>query len=137
MTERLQDLGYKLFLAQRDGFEKTNFAKLVNRLEGFLSGEEQISHAVSWIIYLLDLYNCYLSDVCVACLDEPLDPGMIVEVMFAKMMNKPVIGYRTEMRTPYGTSAECHTGMHFFLFYPCDKFISLPNDFMRTRAEGH
>ena len=69
--------------------------------------------------------------------DEPIDPGNLVEVMFAKMLNKPVIGYRTEMRTPYGTQADNHVGMHFFCYFPCDKFISIPNDFMRDKKEGH
>ena len=114
------------------------FQLLFKRLKAHLATEEQISHATSWIIYLLDLGRfLWGSDVCLANLDEDLDPGVIVEIMMAKQMGKPVIGYRTEMRTPYGTQAECHTGMHFFCFFPCDKFISLPNDFMRTREEGH
>ena len=72
-------------------------------LHTHLKTEHDISRATSWIIYLLDLGRfLYGSDVCIANLDEDLDPGVIVEIMFAKMMGKPVIGYRTEMRTPYG-----------------------------------
>jgi hypothetical protein len=85
----------------------------------------------------LDLgHFLYGSDVCIANLDEDLDPGVIVEIMFAKMMGKPVIGYRTEMRTPYGKQTECHTGMHFFLYFPCDKFINLPNDYIGNIQDG-
>jgi nucleoside 2-deoxyribosyltransferase len=47
-------------------------------------------------------YFLYNSDICLANLDEPLDPGVIVEMIFAKMMGKHIIGYRTEMRTTFG-----------------------------------
>jgi len=87
---------------------------------------------------LLDLgHFLYGSDVCIANLDEDLDPGVIVEIMFAKMMGKPVIGYRTEMRTPYGKQSESTTGMHFFCYFPCDKFISLPNEFLGSIHDGN
>jgi hypothetical protein len=64
---------------------------------------EETNIAIPRIIYLLDLgHFLYRSDVMIASLDEPLDPGVIVEMMYAKMFNKMLIGYRTEMRTPYG-----------------------------------
>ena len=103
-----------------------------------MKNEEEISRATSWIIYILDLGNfLYNSDICLANMDEDLDPGVIVEIMFAKMMGKPVIAYRTESRTPFGKQIECHSGMHFFCYFPCDKFISMPNDYLGTVAQGY
>ena len=92
---------------------------------------------VGWIIYLVDL-GCFLNtaDVVICNLDEPLDPGMIVEMMFAKMTNKPVIGYRTEMRTPFGRMEDFNNGCHFFCYFPCDAYIFLSNGSMNNSNEG-
>lgn len=99
--------------------------------------EEEISLATSWIIYILDLgHFLFGSDICLANMDEVLDPGVIVEIMFAKMMGKPVIAYRTESRTPFGKSMECHSGMHFFCYFPCDKMINMPNEFLGSVQDG-
>ena len=46
--------------------------------------------------------------------------------MFAHQMKKPVIGYRTESRSPYGTLSDFSNGMHFFLLFPCDSFLIVP-----------
>ena len=90
--------------------------------------DEEVARAITWIIYLLDLgIFLYKSDVCVANLDEPLDPGVIVEMMFSKMFGIPIIGYRTEMKTPLGSLSDPHGGLHFFCYYPCDVFIRIPN----------
>ena len=59
-------------------------------------------------------------------MDEPLDPGVLVECMIAKEMGKPIIQYRTDSRNPYGQTGEFHKGMHFFPLFPCDHFIFLP-----------
>ena len=68
----------------------------------------------------------YESDVIIANMDEPLDPGVLVECMIAKEMGKPIIQYRTDSRGPFGEIAEFHKGMHFFPLLPCDHFIFLP-----------
>ena len=94
--------------------------------EKYFPNEYETSEAKAWIIYLLDLGRfLWTADVCVANLDEPTDPGVLVEVMFAHMMGKPVLGYRTEARSPYGTLSDFTTGMHFFKFFPLDAFLSL------------
>lgn len=76
------------------------------------------------------------SDVCLACLDEDLDPGVLVEIMFARMMGIPVIGYRTERRAPFGVTSDIHGGMHFFPYFNCDKFITFPEDRLRSIESG-
>lgn len=113
-------------------------SKITNILENSgLIPKDELSHAINWIIYLVDLgYFLATSDIVVCNVDEPLDPGMIVEMMFAKMVNKPVIGYRTEMRTPYGKDNDFNTGMHFFCHFPCDSFIYLPNDKVNSKEDG-
>ena len=100
-------------LPQRDGFE---MSKITHILENsLLVPSNEVSHAVNWIIYLVDLgFFLSTSDIVVSNVDEPLDPGMIVEMMFAKMTGTPVVGYRTEMRTPFGRSDDFNVGMHFF-----------------------
>ena len=54
------------------------------------------------------------------------DPGVLVEVMFAHQMGKPVLGYRTEARSPYGNLGDFTNGMHFFKFFPLDAYLQLP-----------
>mmetsp|Transcript_44802 Transcript_44802/g.43396 ORF Transcript_44802/g.43396 Transcript_44802/m.43396 type:complete len:135 (+) Transcript_44802:165-569(+) len=99
--------------------------------------EEEFNAAVYWIIYLLDLGRyLYTSDVCLCNLDEPNDPGVIVEMMFAMQMGKHIIGYRTDMRTPFGHKDDKQGGLHFFCFYPCHDFILFPNEPMRSREDA-
>ena len=38
-------------------------------------------------------------------------------------MGKPVLGYRTDSRSPYGSGDDFHNGMHFFKFFPCDAYL--------------
>lgn len=99
---------------QRDGFE---FGNLMRAFYNKLPSEE-ISPAVQKIIYLLDM-GIFIpkSDIVLAILDEPLDEGMVVEISYAKMIRKLVIGIRTDVRSPYGSILEPLTGMHFFLAY--------------------
>ena len=33
--------------------------------------------------------------------DEPIDEGVVTEQMYARMTDKPVIGWRTDVRAPY------------------------------------
>lgn len=76
--------------------------------------EEDKSKAVAWIIYLADLAKLAKGTVCLANLDEPLDPGVLIEIMYAKQLNIPTIGYRCDSRTPFGASQSWNFGMHFF-----------------------
>jgi len=111
---------YRARLPQRDGFE---FGNLTASLASKLSPNE-VDLAVKNIIYLLDL-GIFLpqSDVVVANLDEPLDPGVDIELNYARAMNKFVLGIRTDVRSPYGSSTDHVGGMHFFPAFQCDVLI--------------
>jgi nucleoside 2-deoxyribosyltransferase len=111
---------YDVFLPQRDGFE---FGRLANSLKGKVNPGE-ISSIVQNVIYFYDMgVQLPKGDVVVANLDEPIDDGVIVEVCYAKLMSKPVIGFRTDVRSPYGSVSDPLKGMHFFPAYQCDFFI--------------
>jgi len=56
-------------------------------------------------------------------LDEPLDEGLIVELSYAKMRDKFIIGLRTDVRNLYNFSEDNLKGIHFPV-YQCDEFIS-------------
>lgn len=107
VTDRLEAMGYEVHLPQRDGFE---FSDFLNRLlEESFPTEHERKRALSWIIYLIDVGEFLnSSDICIANLDETLDPGVLIEMMFAKHMQKPVIGYRTDMRTPFGSVGDIY-----------------------------
>ncbi|NOQ37785.1 hypothetical protein GQ472_02745 [archaeon] len=112
---------YNIIMPQRDGFE---FGNLAESLQGKLP-EEEIGSAVQDIIYHLDM-GVFVnnSDIILANLDEPLDEGVVVEMSYAKLMGKKVIGFRTDVRAPYGNIEDPLKGMHFFPAYQCDYFIS-------------
>lgn len=121
LVEGLEKLDYKTNFPQRDGFE---FDDLTKPLSDKLP-PEKIGSAVENIIYLIDMGILLpQSDVVLANLDEPLDEGVVVEVSYAKLMDKLVIGLRTDVRSPYGSSSDALKGMHFFPAYQCHKFIS-------------
>ena len=110
---------------QRDGFEFNRLREKLLR-ENFKDPLER-SKALSWVIYLLDLGKfLYESEIMIANMDEPLDPGVLVEIMVAKEMGKPVIEFRTDSRSPFGDMGEIHKGMHFFPLFPSDHFIFMP-----------
>lgn len=98
---------------------------------------EQVSSAYCWLTLLIDV-GLYLanSDVCIANLDEELDPGVLIELMYAKMMGIPIVGFRTETRTPYGRPETCNKGMHIFPYFICDKYITYPNANIRTKESA-
>jgi nucleoside 2-deoxyribosyltransferase len=131
LVEELEDMGYFTHLPQRDGFE---FGDLSKALKGKLPDHE-ISSAVLNIIYFYDMGLLLpSSDVVLANLDEPLDEGVVVESTYAKLIDKFVIGLRTDVRSPYGTSDDDFGGMHFFPAYQCHQIITqhipcmTPND---------
>jgi len=123
LTELFEKDGHRVFLPQRDGFE---FASLHTCLTKQMAGQppSEISTALQTIIYILDIgwfvQNC---DVVVANLDEHIDEGVVVEQVFARMMGKRVIGYRTDVRSPYGSLEDPLRGMHFFPAFQSDYFI--------------
>lgn len=132
LTEKLEQRGYGVILPQRDGFE---FAKLKEALKGILD-ENSIENAVNQLIYLLDKgWLLGRSDFCVACLDEPIDEGVVDEINFSKLIQIPVVGVRTDIRSPYGPAENEVRGMHFFPAYTCDKFILTNLGFTNSREE--
>ncbi len=120
LVEGLEKLGYQTNFPQRDGFE---FENLTKTLSGKLQ-PTQMGSAIQTIIYFLDM-GVFVpkGDVILANLDEPLDEGVVVEASYAKLMGKFVIGLRTDVRSPYGTSNDNFGGMHFFPAYQCHRFI--------------
>lgn len=127
LTNKLEDKGYKVILPQRDGFE---FSKLADSLGKFLS-PELVPDAVNRIIYFLDKgkFIGKDSDICIARLDEPIDEGVDNEIGFCRMNDIPIIGFRTDVRSPYGSANNEVSGAHFFPPYSCNKFILIPPNF--------
>ena len=76
--------------------------------------DQEKSKAVAFIIYLADLNKLFQASVCLANLDEPLDPGVLIEIMYAKQLGIPVVGYRCDSRTPFGAINSWNFGMHCF-----------------------
>jgi len=133
LTEKLKTFGYNVFLPQTEGFL---FAELEDFLKKVLPKNE-VSNAVNHIIYFLDKgWFLGRSDLCLARLDEPIDEGVVDEINFSKMIGIPVVGFRTDVRTPYGSAKNDTGGMHFFPAYTCDKFILSPPEFNSLKIEN-
>ncbi len=112
---------FDVVLPQKEGFE---FSKLHEVLKGKVD-ENEVEDVVNHLIYYLDVgYLLPGCDVCLARLDEPSDEGVISEMGHAKNGGIPVIGYRTDCRSPYGSSYNEVCGAHFFPAYDCDAFIN-------------
>ncbi|MBX4210825.1 nucleoside 2-deoxyribosyltransferase [Candidatus Parcubacteria bacterium] len=125
LAEKFEAAGETILLPQRDGFE---FNRLSWALEEVLSESEK-SRAISIIIYLLDIGKFLPAcDIVMANLDEPIDEGVVVEMVMARTLGKYVIGYRTDVRSPYGNIKDDAHGAHFFPILQCDKFLWRPPD---------
>ena len=121
LVEGLEARGYQTQFPQRDGFE---FGHLAQALGGKLP-PDKIDAAVQSIIYLLDMgFFLPACDIMLANLDEPQDEGVMVEVAYAKLIGRHVIGYRTDVRSPYGIRAGHFGGMHFFPACQTHQFIA-------------
>ena len=120
LVRRLEQVGYITRFPQRDGFE---FGHLNEALQDELPAG-QVASAVNAIIYFLDMGMFLPScDLVVANLDEPLDEGVLVEITHARAIGKPVIGFRTDQRSPFGRLDEALGGIHFFAAYQCNVLI--------------
>lgn len=132
LTEKLENKRYKLHLPQRDGFEFTDLSKA---LEGKIKSKDR-EKATSSIIYLLDMGKFIPeSDVVLANLDEPLDEGVITEITYANALDKFVVGWRTDSRSPYGKPGGPLQGIHSFPANQADKII-LHSMTSKTSEEG-
>lgn len=132
LATELERKGYNVFLPQRDGYE---FASLDSALSEVLL-QEEVAGARQTIIRLLDL-GIFVprSNIVLVRLDEPLDPGADVETVRSRLMGKAVVGFRTDVRSPYGLLSEPLGGMHFFLAAECFAFVSY-HMFCRSVAEA-
>ncbi len=120
LARQLESAGYGVFLPQRDGFE---FSALNHLLADAVPGDA-VESAMQTLIYLYDIAMlANRCDAVVAILDEPLDDGVLVEISYAKMLGKPVVGVRTDSRSPYGGLAERFGGIHFFAAFQCSQYL--------------
>ncbi len=128
ITTRLEERGYLVTLPQRDGFE---FESLRNSLASKIP-EDDIINTIYDIIYFLDIgFFIPRNEVIVANLDEPICEGVVVEITHAQIMGKYIIGYRTDIRSPFGAIEDPLRGTHFFPAYQCDCFVC---NHMRSRT---
>ena len=76
-----------------------------------------------YVPYYLDLgYFMSRSIAIVANLDDPIDTGMVVEIAYSTICNIPVIGVRTDLRSPLG-NVEDVIGINPFPVEQCDCYI--------------
>ncbi|MBT3405269.1 hypothetical protein HN832_04815 [archaeon] len=130
LNDKLEEKGFRTFFPQRDGFE---FGGLTKELESYLQGDD-ILEAVKNIIWTLDV-GVFIknSDAVLARCDEPLDPGVDVELGVARFgYNKSIVGYRTDVRSPYITGKKTFGGMHTFPGMLMDEFINYFPDWKIT-----
>lgn len=112
LAKKLEEI-YKVISPQKDGFE---FVNLISKIKS--------PEAAYHLIYLLDVgYFVPNSDFVIANLDEPIDPGVNIESIAGKLTGKQVIGYRTDIRSPYGDISSELGGIHVFPAYDCDVYI--------------
>ncbi len=120
LTEVLKPY-FDVLLPQERGFE---FSKLHGALRG-MGDDGEIEDITNRIIYFYDIGHLLASsDFCLARLDEPSDEGVISEIGHAMKMRIPIIGYRTDCRSPYGSFSNEVRGAHFFPAYDCHVFIN-------------
>lgn len=115
-----KNTSYEIFLPQKNGFE---FSTLEKSLEDM--SDEDKTMAMQLVIYYLDMSHVLDSNVVIVILDEELDPGAMVEICYAKLSGKKIIGVRTDARSPYAVSSiiDPGRGMHFFALFQLDYFI--------------
>ena len=110
LVSNLERENIQVFSPQRNGFE---FSRLAPALAKYLPASE-IEKSLNILIYAFDLKSIWESDIVIARFDEPSDPGVDTEVLFANFSQIPVITYRTDVRSPYGNSSDKFAGMHSF-----------------------
>lgn len=119
LVSSLENEGIPVFSPQRDGFEFSQFGTVLSK---YLSPEE-IEKSLNVLIYAYDIRSLWKSDVVVARFDEPPDPGVDTEVLFANIAGIPVVVYRTDVRSPYGNYSDKFAGVHSFPIKESEVFI--------------
>lgn len=125
------------YLPQRDGFETGKIASFLAHAKTVLnpdgeedggamaagSGKLTAGEVVMYTPYYLDLgYFMSNAVAVIANLDEPIDVGLVVEISYARLCNIPVIGIRTDLRTPLGKPSEI-LSINPFVVEQCDCFL--------------
>lgn len=125
-VRQLEKLGYHVTLPQRDGFD---YKELKNQIARFVN-EKALPATSSRLIYLLNTGVLIPeSDALIANLDNPIDPGVAVEMTYAHLMGKKVIGVKTGDRNPFDQHNRLG-GIHGFPAYQCDEIILMhPHEF--------
>lgn len=120
MTKKMEEKGYLTILPLREGFEDKYFESAAKE---YMTRAEIIK-AERKLVYLRDI-GIFIpeSDVILANLDEPLDDGVIVEITYAHLFGKPVIGYRTDERNTF-SGVDGISGIHSFIAMQCDYLIT-------------
>lgn len=130
VAEKFEESGFKVFLPVRDGFVFSHLAESVSKLVG----SDRVESIVQNIIYLLDIgHFVNKSDFIIANLDEPIDPGVVIEMVYAKLSGKSVISFRTDVRSPYGNSNDIFGGAHFFPIFQSDVHIHVKSSGKTSR----
>lgn len=118
--------GTSVFLPQRDGLLFTTLGKSLSSFP-----DKEIDTVVRNLIYLQDILRLSEATAVIACLDEPVDTGVTVEMCTASELEIPVIGYRTDRRSPFGSYKSDGGGTHPFVVVQSDIFMrlrELPNE---------
>lgn len=135
LTRDGKELSAQCYLPQRDGFEVGKIAGFLAHAKDILPPKSKLTPAevVMYVPYYLDL-GYFMSDAVavVANLDEPIDNGLMVEISYAHLCNIPVIGLRTDLRTPLGARDNI-LSINPFIVEQCDCFIwseTPPGDYL-------
>ena len=125
ITDHIEQAGFRAYLPQRDGFEVAKFIAFLRAAKSVFDQQDPAiaTNIGRYVPYYLDLGHFMSRSIAVvANLDDPLDSGMVVEIAYAKMCNLPVIGVRTDLRSPLG-EVEDTIGINPFPVEQCDCFI--------------
>jgi hypothetical protein len=125
LVYRGQEIDSQCYLPQRDGFEVGKIADFIQHAGSILPPDSKLTAAevVMYVPYYLDLGFFMSNSVAVvANLDEPIDNGLMVEISYAHLCNIPVIGLRTDLRTPLGARADI-LSINPFIVEQCDCFV--------------
>src|SRR3990167_7105673 len=121
LAKGLEEKGYTVILPQRDGFEYKALSKAISTK----MPPKAVRSIVANTIYALN-FGKFIpdSDVIIANLDYPMDEGVVVELTYAHLIGKPVIGIHTDVRSPYNSDNTLFGGVHSFVAYQCDQIIN-------------
>lgn len=117
LAAAFEERGWPVYVPQRDAFD---FATLQNTVQA-MTTSRPADVIVQDLIYLVDIGHFLTrSRAVVANFEEPIDEGVLVEACAARRMRIPVVGWRSDMRSPFGAMREAMGGTHFFASYQCD-----------------